>query len=53
MPDSNIISFYSEAKPELKIFVQALPDCGMKFHVIATAAGEPLAFGYSHKAAVC
>jgi hypothetical protein len=53
-PDSNVIKIRSDAQADRVIFVQSLPDGSkMKFHVVATIAGEPLAFGYSHEAAAC
>jgi hypothetical protein len=49
---ADFISFASEAKPELKLFVQTLAN-GCKMHIVATREGEPIACSFVRDAADC
>jgi hypothetical protein len=47
MDSPDLIRFASDAMPDREIFCE-VQVCGQKFIVLSNAAGEPLAFGYSH-----
>lgn len=53
MTNEDVISFYSIASPEVRIFCEHLVESGSTLHVVRLADGTPRSFSYVSAPANC